>query len=120
MRSTAAGGGPSDVTDLIAQAERRGGALVEATDEAEDGWTATCHEIAHMTLFPKADSWSFGANIPGKKRTVMFYMGCLANYPAALGEVACSGPHGFQFGEGHAPGAGLAGLLVEGAFLSPA
>ena len=27
-----------------------------------------------MTLFPKVDSWIFGANIPGKKKDVMFYL----------------------------------------------
>ena len=28
----------------------------------------------------KADSWIFGANIPGKKRSVMFYLGGLGEY----------------------------------------
>lgn len=41
-----------------------------ASREAEDGWTKTCEEIADMTLFPKGESWIFGANIPGKKKTV--------------------------------------------------
>ena len=85
------------ITDLIQDAERKGGAVVEATAEAEDGWTATCHEIAHMTLFPKAESWIFGANIPGKKKTVMFFMGGLANYRAALGDVESNDYKGFRF-----------------------
>ena len=50
------------------------------------GWTETCEEIANMTLFPKAESWIFGANIPGKKKTVMFYMAGIGNYRAALAE----------------------------------
>ena len=82
---------------MIRDAELRGGVIVEATDEAEDDWTATCHEIAHMTLFPKADSWIFGANIPGKKKTVMFYMGGLANYRAALGDAQAHDYRGLGF-----------------------
>jgi len=85
------------ITDLIAKAERSGPAVVEATAEAEDEWTATCNEIAHMTLFPKAESWIFGANIPGKKQTVMFYMGGLANYRTALGDVQSNDYQGFHF-----------------------
>ena len=85
------------ITDLIAKAERSGPAVVEATAEAEEGWTATCNEIAHMTLFPKAESWIFGANIPGKKQTVMFYMGGLANYRTALGDVQSNDYQGFHF-----------------------
>jgi hypothetical protein len=45
-----------------------------ADPEAESSWTATCEEIANLTLFPKAVPWIFGANIPGKKKAVMFYM----------------------------------------------
>ena len=52
-----------------------------------------------MTLFPKADSWIFGANIPGKKKTVMFFMGGLVNYRAALGDVQSGDYKGFHFTE---------------------
>jgi cyclohexanone monooxygenase len=38
-------------------------------------------------LFPKADSWIFGANIPGKKNTVMFYMAGIGAYRQKLDEV---------------------------------
>lgn len=85
------------ITDLIHDAERKGGALIEATAEAENGWTATCNEIAHMTLFPKAESWIFGANIPGKKNAVMFFMGGLSNYRATLGDVQSNDFKGFRF-----------------------
>ena len=48
-----------------------------------------------MTLFPKAESWIFGANIPGKKNTVMFYMAGIGAYRQQLGEVAGKGYEGF-------------------------
>ena len=68
-----------------------------ATTEAEAGWTKTCHDIAHMTLFPKADSWIFGANIPGKTNTVYFYMAGLGAYRQELSAVQNKGYEGFVF-----------------------
>ena len=59
------------------------------------GWTATCREIADATLFPKADSWIFGANIPGKKNAVMFYMAGIGAYRGQLAEVRASDYRGF-------------------------
>jgi cation diffusion facilitator CzcD-associated flavoprotein CzcO len=75
------------IIDLISEARARGAGVIEATKEAEDAWTATCDEIANFTLFPKADSWIFGANIPGKKNTVMFYMAGIGAYRQKLDEV---------------------------------
>jgi len=64
------------ITTLVTEAERRGG-LIEVSQQVEDEWTETCTTIANYTLFPKTDSWIFGANIPGKKHAVMFYLGGL-------------------------------------------
>ncbi|GAY08074.1 NAD(P)/FAD-dependent oxidoreductase [Pseudonocardia sp. N23] len=84
------------IGELVAHAERDGVRTVEPTREAEDGWTATCEEIANMTLFPQADSWIFGANIPGKKNAVMFYMAGIAAYRQQLADVAAAGYAGFE------------------------
>lgn len=84
------------ISDLIKHMNDTGRQVVEATHEGEDGWTATCKEIAGYTLFPKADSWIFGANIPGKPRTVMFYLAGLGAYTQKLNEVAGSGYSGFE------------------------
>jgi cation diffusion facilitator CzcD-associated flavoprotein CzcO len=59
------------ISETIRHAESSGVATVEPSREAEDGWTKTCEDIANTTLFPKVESWIFGANIPGKKKTVM-------------------------------------------------
>ena len=48
-----------------------------------------------MTLFPKAESWIFGANIPGKKNTVYFYMAGLGAYRQQLAEVQSRSYKGF-------------------------
>lgn len=84
------------IGELIADTERIGARTVEPTQEAEDGWTATCEEIANMTLFPQADSWIFGANIPGKRNAVMFYMAGIGAYRGQLAEVADAGYKGFE------------------------
>ncbi len=82
------------ISDLIGRAQRTG-AAVEPTDEAESYWTATCKQIADTTLFAKTESWIFGANIPGKPHTVLFYMGGLAPYRQMLADVARADYAGF-------------------------
>lgn len=64
---------------------------IDVNRETEIAWTETCSDIAHQTLFPQAASWIFGANIPGKKRTVMFYLGGLKEYRSVLAEETLSG-----------------------------
>ncbi len=69
-------------------------ATIEPTQEALDEWLTTCETISDQTLFSKGESWIFGANIPGKKNTVLFYLGGLGNYRKALEE---AGYKGFVF-----------------------
>ncbi len=64
---------------------------IEPTEEALDEWLATCQEISDQTLFSKGDSWIFGANIPGKKHTVLFYLGGLGNFRNTLKEAGYKG-----------------------------
>lgn len=64
---------------------------IEPKQEAEDEWIKTCETISDQTLFSKGESWIFGANIPGKKNTVMFYLGGLGNYRKTLEEVGFKG-----------------------------
>ncbi len=50
-------------------------ATVEAKKEAQDAWREHCLDLASKTLAMHTDSWYNGANIPGKKREFMIYMG---------------------------------------------
>ena len=50
-------------------------AAVEATVEAEDAWVDHVNQLADATLFPRANSWYMGANVPGKPRVFMPYIG---------------------------------------------
>ncbi len=85
------------IGDIIAHMERHGIDTIEPSEDAEAEWLTTCRAIAGMTLFPNAQSWIFGANIPGKKNAVMFYLGGLGNYRQAISAVKESGFKGMIF-----------------------
>ena len=56
------------IADCLAYMRAHGLDAIEATQEAEDAWVAHVNEVADATLFPQANSWYMGANIPGKPR----------------------------------------------------
>jgi cyclohexanone monooxygenase len=67
---------------------------IEATQEAEDAWVEHVNEVADMTLYPQCNSWYLGANVPGKPRVFMPYIG-FPTYVAKCEEVAAKGYEGF-------------------------
>jgi cyclohexanone monooxygenase len=83
------------ITDCIAHLRANGIAEIDATVEAEDGWVAHVAEAAAQTLFPKAASWYMGANVPGKPRVFMPYVGGVGVYRETCAEVAADGYRGF-------------------------
>lgn len=68
---------------------------MEATPAAEAQWTQHVLDAADATLLPDTDSWFMGANIPGKKRVFLNYVGGAQNFRAKCDEVAASGYEGF-------------------------
>ncbi|GAA0246139.1 NAD(P)/FAD-dependent oxidoreductase [Saccharothrix mutabilis subsp. mutabilis] len=84
------------ISDLVAHMDRHGSAVVEATETAEKEWTAHVREVSEMTLFPKADSYYLGANVPGKARVFMPYVGGVAPYRQKCDSVAEAGYTGFD------------------------
>ncbi|KAF2120997.1 hypothetical protein BDV96DRAFT_283413 [Lophiotrema nucula] len=70
--------------------------VIEATPEAEQEWTELCDKLSANSLFRKTDSWIFGSNVEGKKPSVLFYFGGLANYRKALRDVVQNGLKGFR------------------------
>ena len=83
------------ITDAIAFMRDRGFEVMEATGEAEDKWVAHVNEVAQLTLYPQANSWYMGANIPGKPRIFMPYIGGVGVYRRICNEVAAKGYEGF-------------------------
>ncbi|MCK2215559.1 NAD(P)/FAD-dependent oxidoreductase [Actinomadura sp. ATCC 31491] len=75
---------------------RAGGiAVIDADPVAEDAWVAHVNEVASFTLYPRADSWYMGANIPGKPRVFMPYVGGVGAYRDKCDQVAADGYEGF-------------------------
>ncbi len=83
------------IGNCLADARARGVAVVEALPDAEAEWVAHVNEVAEATLFPRADSWYMGANVPGKPRIYMPYIGGLGPYRDKCNEVAEKGYAGF-------------------------
>jgi cyclohexanone monooxygenase len=83
------------ITDAIAFMRDRGLDTMEATKEAEDKWVAHVNEVAQLTLYPQANSWYMGANIPGKPRIFMPYIGGVGVYRRICNEIAAKGYEGF-------------------------
>ena len=84
------------ISDTIDFAESNGVQSIEPTPEAEAEWTETCTQMANATLFTKGNSWIFGANVPGKKPSVLFYLGGLGNYRDVLADVTADAFRGFD------------------------
>jgi cyclohexanone monooxygenase len=70
---------------------------IEAAPEAQDDWIAHSEEVAHKTLYPRAASWYMGANIPGKPRVFLPYIGGVGRYREKCDEIAAAGYPGFRF-----------------------
>jgi cyclohexanone monooxygenase len=86
------------ITDCLTYLRKRGRDVIEATREAEDAWVAHVNEVGHMTLYPRAASWYMGANVPGKPRIFMPYIGGVGTYRQKCDEVAAKGYEGFRMG----------------------
>jgi cation diffusion facilitator CzcD-associated flavoprotein CzcO len=85
------------ITACIAYLRERGLERIDATPAAEDAWVAHVNEVASMTLYPSCNSWYLGANVPGKPRVFMPYLG-FPPYVEKCNEVAARGYEGFTLG----------------------
>ena len=84
------------IADCLVALRRTGTAVIEADPAAQDAWVQHVNEVADQTLFPQANSWYMGANVPGKPRVFMPYVGGFARYRATCAEVAAKGYEGFH------------------------
>jgi cyclohexanone monooxygenase len=83
------------ITDCVAYMRAHHLAAMEATKDAEDKWVAHVNEVAYTTLYPQANSWYMGANVPGKPRIFMPYVGGVGPYRQICDDVAAKGYEGF-------------------------
>ncbi len=82
------------IADCIAYVDGRGMREIEASPSAEDAWVEHVNAVAHTTLYPHCNSWYLGANIPGKPRIFMPYIG-VPPYVEKCNQVAANGYAGF-------------------------
>jgi cation diffusion facilitator CzcD-associated flavoprotein CzcO/acetyl esterase/lipase len=96
------------VADCIDAVRAKGYDTIEPTPTAEAGWNQHVDDCGAITLFPVANSWYMGANVPGKPRVFLPYIGGLHVYKAACDEVmakdlfgfSLTGPEGSQCNDG--------------------
>jgi hypothetical protein len=69
---------------------------IEPTALAEAGWDQHVQDCGAITLYPTANSWYMGANVPGKPRVFLPYIGGVDAYRQACDEVASRDYLGFR------------------------
>lgn len=83
------------LADWLGALQARGLTRIEATPAAQEDWVHKVAAIAAGTLFPSCNSWYMGANIPGKPRVFMPFIGC-PPYREICDGVAAAGYRGFE------------------------
>lgn len=84
------------ISNLVAHARSEGLSVVEAQSSAQVKWVEHVNEVANYTLYPHAASWYLGANVPGKTRVFMPYVGGVGAYRQRCEQVAAAGYEGFS------------------------
>jgi cation diffusion facilitator CzcD-associated flavoprotein CzcO len=63
------------IGDVITHMKSKKAIAIEATTEAENSWVSHVNDVAGSTLLNNCNSWYLGANVPGKPRVFMPYVG---------------------------------------------
>ena len=88
------------MADIVAKATQDGITCVEISPAAEASWVAHCDQLAAGSLFSKVDSWIFGANIPGKVPSLVFYFGGVGQFRQEAAAIIRKGYPGFVMEKG--------------------
>ena len=88
------------IADCIEYARKNGFGRVEANEDAQVAWAQEVADMAEKTLYTKANSWYMGANVPGKPRVFLMYIGGLDRYVARVDAIVRDGYRGFSFSDG--------------------
>lgn len=83
------------IVDAIAHLDETGGAM-EAERQAQDAWVGEVRMIADRTLYPRANSWYNGDNVPGKPRVFLPYVGGVDTYIRRCEAITADGYRGFR------------------------
>ncbi len=85
------------ICDCVQFIQRKGFSSIDAEVEEEQRWVEHVNDVANATLYPLANSWYVGANIPGKPRVFMPYVGGLDRYRDICDKIAAKQYEGFVF-----------------------
>ena len=83
------------IADAMAYARQHDVQAIDPTVTAEDEWTEHVTEVGNTTLFPLANSWYMGSNVPGKPRVFLPYIGGVGVYREHCDQIAADGYQGF-------------------------
>jgi cation diffusion facilitator CzcD-associated flavoprotein CzcO len=83
------------IAECLGYMRERGHRRVEPTFEAEDAWVSHVSAVAGTSLRSTCSSWYVGANVAGKPRVFMPYIGGFPAYVQKCNEVAANGYQGF-------------------------
>ncbi|NJN50588.1 MAG: NAD(P)/FAD-dependent oxidoreductase [Gammaproteobacteria bacterium] len=83
------------IADCIAYLDARQIGAIEATESAEEAWGEHVNEVANTSIYPSCNSWYLGANVPGKPRVFMPYLG-VPTYVEKCRQVAANDYEGFE------------------------
>ena len=84
------------IADCLVHVRERGFTRIDADPAAEQRWGEHVNQTAQRTLFPRANSWYTGANIPGKPRQFMLYVQKIGVYRKECDAAAQQGYEGFH------------------------
>ena len=85
------------VVDCISHMRDIGARTIEPTIEHENDWVDHVNEVSKVSLRSTCSSWYVGANIPGRPRVFMPYIGGFPIYVNKCNEVMTRGFEGFSF-----------------------
>jgi cyclohexanone monooxygenase len=83
------------ISDCLAYLRDNGLGAIEPTPQTQADWVGQVADVAAATLYPRADSWYLGANMPGKPRVFMAYLGGVGAFREICDSVANDGYRGF-------------------------
>ena len=84
------------ITGCLRHMEAQGYDRIEPNLQAEKDWVQHNNEVAQATLYPQANSWYMGVNIPSKPKIFMPYVGGVHTYYRLCNEIAEKGYEGFS------------------------
>jgi len=87
------------IADCLETLRAKGVSVIEPVEQAQEMWVGEVGKSASITLRSTCSSWYVGANIPGKPRVFMPYIGGLPAYIEHCNDVVAGDYKGFSLSE---------------------